>query len=90
MLSHSVVPALATPWIVPARLLCPRGFSRQENWSGLPYPHPGSGRQGHGVVEMTEEGQRIQTFSYKINKFWECKNSMVTVVNNSAVHIESC
>ena len=23
------------------RLLCPRGFSRQEYWSGLPYPPPG-------------------------------------------------
>ena len=25
----------------PARLLCPWGFSRQEYWSGLPYPPPG-------------------------------------------------
>ena len=25
----------------PARLLCPRGFSRQEYWSGLPCPPPG-------------------------------------------------
>ena len=24
----------ATPWAVAARLLCPRGFSRQEHWSG--------------------------------------------------------
>jgi len=23
------------------RLLCPRGFSRQEYWSGLPFPPPG-------------------------------------------------
>ena len=26
----------------PARLLCPRGFSRQEYWSGLPCPLPGN------------------------------------------------
>ena len=25
----------------PARLLCPWGFSRQECWSGLPFPSPG-------------------------------------------------
>ena len=25
----------------PTRLLCPWGFSRQEYWSGLPYPSPG-------------------------------------------------
>ena len=30
----------ATPWTWPARLLCPRGFSRQEHWSGLPFPSP--------------------------------------------------
>ena len=24
----------------PTRLLCPRGFSRQEYWSGLPFPSP--------------------------------------------------
>ena len=24
----------------PARLLCPQGFSRQEHWSGLPFPSP--------------------------------------------------
>ena len=29
------------PWIVPARLLCPWGFSRQEYWSGLSCPPPG-------------------------------------------------
>ena len=27
--------------LYPARLLCPRGFSRQEYWSGLPFPSPG-------------------------------------------------
>ena len=34
-------PTLETPWTVPARLLCPWGFSRQEYWSGLPFPSPG-------------------------------------------------
>ena len=30
-----------TPWFVAARLLCPVEFSRQEYWSGLPFPSPG-------------------------------------------------
>ena len=48
VLSSSVVSdSLHTPWMWPARLLCPRGFSRQEYWSGLPclpsgnLPNPG-------------------------------------------------
>ena len=30
-----------TPWTAALRLLCPWGFSRQEYWSGLPFPSPG-------------------------------------------------
>ena len=42
VLSHSVVSN--SVWhhgLQPARLLCPWGFSRQENWRGLPCPHTG-------------------------------------------------
>ena len=31
---------LATPWTVACRLLLSMGFSRQEQWSGLPLPSP--------------------------------------------------
>ena len=42
MLSHSVVSSSLQPHeLQPARLVCPWGFSRQESWSGLPYPPPG-------------------------------------------------
>ena len=41
-LRHSQVRLFVTPWTVTARLLCPRGFSRQEYWSGLPCPPPGN------------------------------------------------
>ena len=34
-------PIHATPWMVSTRLLRPWGFSRQEYWSGLPFPSPG-------------------------------------------------
>ena len=39
--SLSSVWLFATPWTVPARLLHPWDFSRQEHWSGLPFPSPG-------------------------------------------------
>ena len=40
-LSRSVVPDSLRPHgLQPARLFCPRGFSRQEYWSGLPCPPP--------------------------------------------------
>ena len=41
VLSHSVVSnSLWSHGLQPARLLCPWGFSRQENWRGLPCPPP--------------------------------------------------
>ena len=41
-LSHFVVSNSLRPHTLqPTRLLCPRGFSRQEYWSGLPCPPPG-------------------------------------------------
>ena len=33
--------SFGTPGLQPARLLCPWGFSRQEDWSGLPCSLPG-------------------------------------------------
>ena len=34
-------PTLATPWIVACQAPLSMVFSRQEYWSGLPYPSPG-------------------------------------------------
>ena len=42
MLSHfSCVGLFATPWAVPCQAPLSMGFSRQEDWSGLPFPPPG-------------------------------------------------
>ena len=38
MLSHSVVSDSATPWTVACQAPLSMGFSRQEYWSGLPFP----------------------------------------------------
>ena len=39
--SLSRVPLFATPWTVAHQALPSMGFSRQEYWSGLPFPSPG-------------------------------------------------
>ena len=42
LVSQSVVSDFLWPHVLqPARLLCPQGFSRQEYWSGLPWPPSG-------------------------------------------------
>ena len=37
----SCVQLFATPWTVACQAPLPMGFSRQEYWSGLPFPAPG-------------------------------------------------
>ena len=40
--SHSVVSdSFATPWTAAHQAPLSMGFSRQEQWSGLPFPSPG-------------------------------------------------
>ena len=39
--SLSRVPLFATPWTVALQAPLSTGFSRQEYWSGLPFPSPG-------------------------------------------------
>ena len=34
-------PTVVTPWTVALQAPLSMGFSRQENWSGLPFPPPG-------------------------------------------------
>ena len=34
-------PTLVTPWTVACHASLSMGFSRQEHWSGLPFPSPG-------------------------------------------------
>ena len=41
VLSRSVISDSVTAWTVCSLHLCPWGFSRQEYWSGLPFPSPG-------------------------------------------------
>ena len=40
--SHSVMFNSVTPWIAICQAPLSMGFSRQEYWSGLPFPSPGN------------------------------------------------
>ena len=40
-------PTLATPWTVAPQAPLPMGFSRQEYWSGLPFPSPNTLKSTH-------------------------------------------
>ena len=46
-----------------------------------------AGAAGRDGEEMGEDGQKVQTSRYKINKSWNVMNSMVTIVNNTVLHI---
>ena len=54
MLGRSAVSNFSSWWSVATRILCPglgqpnQGFSRQEYWSGLPFPFPGD-HPGPGI-----------------------------------------
>ena len=51
-LSH--VQLFATPWTVASQVLLSREFSRQEHWSGLPFPTPG---------DLTDRGIKPESLS---------------------------
>ena len=40
-------PTLAAPWTGACQTPLSMGFSKQEYWSGLPFPSPGTGHNGH-------------------------------------------
>ena len=71
ILSHfSHVQLYATSWTVqPTRLLCPWDFSRQEYWSGLPFPSPGNlpnpGTESRSLASAALAGGLFTTSAWK-------------------------
>lgn len=43
--------------------------------------------RGCRVGEMGKEGQKVKTYSYKINKSWDVIFSMVIIVKNTLLYI---
>ena len=52
--SHSVVSVSVTLWTADHQAPLPMGFSKQEYWSGLPFPPPG-GLPDPGVEPLSPE-----------------------------------
>ena len=44
--------SFATPWTVACQAPLSMGFSRQEYWSGLPFPPPGVGTDRSGLISQ--------------------------------------
>ena len=77
MKSLSHVQLFATPWTVAYQALLSMGFSRQEYWSGLPFPSPGNhpnpgiepgdcGLPGFSVREGVLQGRILD----RIGQYW--------------------
>ena len=51
--SLSCVRLFATPWTVAYQVSPSMGFSRQEYWSGLPFPSPGDSSQPRNRTQVS-------------------------------------
>ena len=47
-------PTLAIPWTVTRQALLSMEFSRQEYWSGLPFPSPGKGEYAAAAAKSLQ------------------------------------
>ena len=64
--SRSRVRLFATPWTVAHQVPLSMGFSRQEYWSGLPFPSPGESSQPrHGIHVSCMDRQILYQLSHK-------------------------
>ena len=57
---HSVVSDSATPWTIAYQAPPSLGFSRQVDWSGLPFPSPEKEMWGRTASDRTEVTQQQQ------------------------------
>ena len=69
---------LLTPWTVAPRLLCPWGFSRQEDWSGLPCSPPGN-LPNPGIESRSPA---LQADSLPCKPPWKPKSTRVGILSH--------
>ena len=71
-------PTLCTPWTVAYKGLLSMEFSRQEYWSGLPFPFPGdlpnpgikAGSPALQVDSLPAEPQGNQSMEFSRQEYW--------------------
>ena len=62
-------PTLATPWTIACQAPLSMGFSRQEYWSGLPFPPPAYSLYHQGSPGLFYKAESFRKFSALINSF---------------------
>ena len=68
--SFSRVRLFATPWTVAYQASLSMGFSRQEYWSGLPFPSPGDLPDPGNQTQVSHIASRCFTFWATREDFW--------------------
>ena len=74
MAAHSSILAWSIPWIEESGWLWSMGFSRQEYWSGLPFPSPEYG------IEFVKSIQMHGSFLSSKSGIWRGEVSLVVVM----------
>ena len=69
--SLSRVWLFVTPWTVARQALLPMGFSRQEYWSGLPFPTPGVIFPTQGVKLLSLASPVLASVFFTTSTMWE-------------------
>ena len=69
--SLSRVWLFVTPWTVAHQALLPMGFSRQEYWSGLPFPTPGVIFPTQGVKLLSLASPVLASVFFTTSTMWE-------------------
>ena len=60
----------ATPWTVACQAPLSMGFSRQENWSGLPFPSPGD-LPDPGIEPLSVRSPALASGFFTTSTTWE-------------------
>ena len=71
-----------TPWTVAHQAPWSRGFSRQEYWSGLPFPTPGD-LLNTGVKPESLSSPALARGFFTTNTTWESESKGCSILSNS-------
>ena len=78
--SSAVIRYSATPWTVAHQAPPSMGFSRQEYWSGLPFPSPG---------DLPDPGIELRSPAFQARRFtfWVTREAQVILNNKNIISV---